>query len=65
MNTSVTTKRQITTDLLYIPLLLNGILILIFGAIYFYNYTDPAQASVLSSNFKATVKQVNTFVKGS
>ena len=53
-------KRKISPDLLYIPFLINGLLIGGFAAYYFFSYQESPPGKVIQTNAQQFVKKVFT-----
>ena len=51
-----TKPRELLTTNIYIPLLLNIILLVLFGAVYLWNYTEYPPIELLTSNMKDIAK---------
>lgn len=52
--------RELITTNIYIPFLLNIILLLIFGAVYLWNYMEYPSVSLLTRNAKDIVKAASS-----
>ncbi len=53
-------KRKLTTEIIYIPLVINIVILAVLGLIYIWNYQAGPPIPLLTTNFKDIVKATMT-----